>query len=298
MLALRVIIILIIVSGAIAYIGDKVGRIIGRRRLSVFGMRPRYTAVAITIVSGILIASITFGTFMVLSREARLALFGLEDLRQKIVSLEKMKNNLEKEVEVRKRGSLLFRNGEVVLTTLLPGGLTQEDSNAKLNQVLTLLDLYVANLGAELKEGSLIYISKDDFKKAVNHLSQKAEDQVLQVKVSRNVLFDEKIPVEFYFVPNHLVFSEKEEIVKSAISSDLNDPQIERELQVLLSQARITAQKNGVIPDASGSMGSIAYAEIFSTVKEIKKRKGPVSVAVVANRPIYSIGPLNVSFKL
>ncbi|NQU18126.1 MAG: DUF3084 domain-containing protein [Candidatus Saganbacteria bacterium] len=298
MLGLRVFIVLIVVAGVVSYIGDKVGRYIGRHRLSVFGMRPRFTAIVVTIISGILIAAITFTTFMVLSREARLALFGLEELRQKIFSLENVKNKLEKEVEVRRKGALLFRNKDVVLTTLIPEGLSREATSKKLKQIIGLLDLYLSNLGIKSEDSSQIYISKEKFEAAVQDLSGKDLDQVLLARVTRNVIFGEVVPIEFVNLPNRLVFSSGREIVRGEVSSGLTDPEIEKELQILLAQARLLAQKEGVIPDASGSMGSIPYAEIFSTVKEIKQKGGKVSVRIVANRPIYSIGPLNVSFSL
>ena len=46
---------LILLSGAIALVGNAVGRNIGRRRLSLVGLRPRYTAQIVTVVTGMLI---------------------------------------------------------------------------------------------------------------------------------------------------------------------------------------------------------------------------------------------------
>ncbi|OGC04248.1 hypothetical protein A2276_06580 [candidate division WOR-1 bacterium RIFOXYA12_FULL_43_27] len=291
MLAFRVIFLLIVVSGAVSYVGDKIGRYIGRRRLSLFGLRPRYTAVMVTIVSGILIATITFATFIVLSREARLALFGMEELRQKIMTLENVRNGLEKEIEVRRKGALLFRNGDIMLTTLLKGGMSRKEAAAKMVQVNSLLNLYVQKSGKVL-------IPADKLNRAAELLSQRSEDQVLRVKVLRNVIFGEAIPVEFIFTANKLVFQDGEEIVESKISPSLTDPEIEQELQALLSSAREIAEKKGVIPASSGSLGSIPYAEIFNTVKEIKKQRSLITVVVIASRPVYSIGPLSVSFSL
>ncbi|NIO64040.1 MAG: DUF3084 domain-containing protein, partial [Gammaproteobacteria bacterium] len=50
---------LVLVSGLIAYIGDIVGRRMGRKRLSLFGMRPRHTAIAVSVAAGMLITVIT-----------------------------------------------------------------------------------------------------------------------------------------------------------------------------------------------------------------------------------------------
>ncbi|GIV15629.1 MAG: hypothetical protein KatS3mg022_1064 [Armatimonadota bacterium] len=52
-------IIFIVVSGFIAYFGDWLGRYLGKRRISVWGLRPRHTAMLITSLTGSLIAFLT-----------------------------------------------------------------------------------------------------------------------------------------------------------------------------------------------------------------------------------------------
>src|SRR5688572_13364146 len=55
---------LLALCGFIAYIGDLLGRRLGKKRLSVFGLRPKHTAILLTIVTGVLIAAVTFGAAM------------------------------------------------------------------------------------------------------------------------------------------------------------------------------------------------------------------------------------------
>lgn len=50
---------LIVGSGLIAYIGDILGRRLGKARLTLWGLRPRHTAILVTSVTGILIATLT-----------------------------------------------------------------------------------------------------------------------------------------------------------------------------------------------------------------------------------------------
>ena len=56
---MRLIIILAVVGGLIAFIGDKLGSKIGKKKLSVFGLRPYYTSVLMTVITGVLIAATT-----------------------------------------------------------------------------------------------------------------------------------------------------------------------------------------------------------------------------------------------
>jgi uncharacterized protein (DUF3084 family) len=63
--------IFVVVCGFIAYWGDLLGRRMGKRRLSLFGLRPRYTAIVTTTITGMLIAIMTIALLAALSSEFR-----------------------------------------------------------------------------------------------------------------------------------------------------------------------------------------------------------------------------------
>ncbi|GAB4117647.1 MAG: DUF3084 domain-containing protein [Candidatus Caldatribacteriota bacterium] len=93
MYSLILILTLIIVSGLIASIGDYVGLKIGKKRVSIFGLRPHYTAIFITIITGILIAILTITVLTITSQDVRTALFGMEELKEQLSSLSKEVEN-------------------------------------------------------------------------------------------------------------------------------------------------------------------------------------------------------------
>ncbi len=66
---------IVLASGLIAYLGDLIGRKMGRKRLSLFGLRPRYTAIVISICAGMLIAALTLTVAFVVSKRVRDAFF-------------------------------------------------------------------------------------------------------------------------------------------------------------------------------------------------------------------------------
>lgn len=78
--------VMIVTGGAIAFIGDKLGTKIGKKRLSIFGLRPRHTSMIITVVTGILITGLSIGTMAVVSEDVRTALFGMEELNAAIAN--------------------------------------------------------------------------------------------------------------------------------------------------------------------------------------------------------------------
>jgi uncharacterized protein (DUF3084 family) len=82
------ILVLIVTGGAIAFIGDRLGSKIGKKRLSLFGLRPRHTSIVITILTGICITTLTFVAMAAVSENVRTALFGMERLNQTIRATE------------------------------------------------------------------------------------------------------------------------------------------------------------------------------------------------------------------
>ena len=76
------ILVMIITGGAIAFIGDKLGTKIGKKRLSIMGLRPRHTSMVVTVVTGCFITGFSIGFMLLISENVRTALFGMEELRQ------------------------------------------------------------------------------------------------------------------------------------------------------------------------------------------------------------------------
>jgi uncharacterized protein (DUF3084 family) len=79
--------VLVLTGGAIAFIGDRLGTKIGKKRLSIFGLRPRHTSIIITIITGICITTLTFAVMAAASENVRLALFGIDKLQGRMTDL-------------------------------------------------------------------------------------------------------------------------------------------------------------------------------------------------------------------
>jgi uncharacterized protein (DUF3084 family) len=79
--------VLAVMGGIIAYIGDKLGTKVGKRKLTIFGLRPKHTSILVTIVTGIMIATATLGVLTLVSNDVRTALFGMAALKNQLSSL-------------------------------------------------------------------------------------------------------------------------------------------------------------------------------------------------------------------
>lgn len=110
-----ILIVLAVMGGLIAYLGDKIGSKVGKRKIKLMGLRPKYTSILVTIMTGISIAVVTLGVMSVLSENARVALFGMNKLRQQQHVLEEQRDRLLAEAdklarEMQEKNDLLADN--------------------------------------------------------------------------------------------------------------------------------------------------------------------------------------------
>lgn len=81
MLGIIIVLVLMVMGGLIAFLGDKIGTKVGKKRLTMFGLRPKYTSIIVTIISGTLISFFTVAVMAVVNENIRVALFGLNKLK-------------------------------------------------------------------------------------------------------------------------------------------------------------------------------------------------------------------------
>lgn len=103
---------IIILGGAIATVGDRIGTKVGKARLSLFKLRPRKTATLITILTGMIISFSTLGVLLAFDKRLRDGIFeigrvqrllelrrqDLKETRQQLEETNKAKAKVEQEL--------------------------------------------------------------------------------------------------------------------------------------------------------------------------------------------------------
>ncbi len=75
---------LLLLGGVLSTLGDRLGSKVGKARLSLLGLRPRSTAVVITVLTGSLISAISLGLMLLVSDRLRTGLFELDQLERRL----------------------------------------------------------------------------------------------------------------------------------------------------------------------------------------------------------------------
>lgn len=70
----------LVLGGIIAALGDHLGSKVGKARLRLFKLRPRQTAIVLTVVTGTLISASTLGILFTFSKSLREGVFRLDDI--------------------------------------------------------------------------------------------------------------------------------------------------------------------------------------------------------------------------
>jgi uncharacterized protein (DUF3084 family) len=75
---------MLVLGGVLSTLGDRLGSMVGKARLSLFNLRPRKTAVVITALTGSLISALSLGLMLLVSERLRVGLFQLDQIQAKV----------------------------------------------------------------------------------------------------------------------------------------------------------------------------------------------------------------------
>ncbi len=289
---------LILVSGLVALIGNLVGRNIGRRRLAMLGLRPRYTAQVISVVTGMLITVVTLAVVLLVSNDARQALFHLQEIRQQIAQQEAQLRALQ----VR---DIVYLHDQEVLRTVIDG---REPSTAVHNRVQAFFDLAAQSARqrgvASGTDGVAVQMFPPGL--TVNDVAQDLVERhtpmVVRMIATQNTVRGQPLQATVIGFPNNLVFREGETIAAKRLDGSASRQQIESGLLELTAQVAATAKSRGVISPPFARATSppdirLDPTVLLATIDRVQTQRAPVDVRVVAEADAYTIGPVALTFR-
>lgn len=205
--------VVLILGGLLAVLGDRVGSKIGKKRLRLFNLRPRQTAIVVTILTGVVIAASSLALLFALSKSLRQGVFELDKLmaerRDSIKELEKnLKTTKKQKDTVEQELSKAKKEQEYVQKRLLTINRDFKQSRSKLDKVSSQLktmrtdiqtlakerqDLIVQRQALSEQMGKLqaeLKIRDEELKKRDEELKNKEQklsqqDQILAEKQTR-----------------------------------------------------------------------------------------------------------------
>ena len=163
---------LLILGGILSTLGDRLGTRVGKARLSIFKLRPKSTAVLITVFTGSIISAISFAIMVAFNSQLRVGLFELEDIQAKIQDREKELKALEENVYALRSGDVVISSGQSLLTKTIKID-KKNDIKKEIENILQKANLYAFNLTKtnKSKYRRILLVRKDQ--QPASHRSKK-----------------------------------------------------------------------------------------------------------------------------
>jgi uncharacterized protein (DUF3084 family) len=288
---------LIIVSGGVAYVGNLVGRATGRRRLTVFGLRPRHTAQLITILTGMIITIITVFATLLASGDARTGLFRLNELREQITTAEERLKEL-------KGGDIAYLRNQEVLREVIDGRLAQEEILRRLDGLrLRAVDLAVINgISPDLVTGAVLILDPPNvtWEAIARIIAGRSAETVVRIVSAENTLRGEALRVYVQRIDRRLVYARGTVVASGMVDGQAGRERVGRELLSLVDIAAVAAQGRLLSPPFARTsdppQAQVDVDDHRRAVAEVVARHREVRVRLVARRDITTDSALSVSF--
>ncbi len=147
----------VLLGGIIAFFADRLGRTLGKKRLTLFGLRPRHTAEVLTIIAGILIPLLTVVLMLAFSSDLRQVLFEGRKALTEVEQLRETRRSLSAEIDAQQES---LRKTRLELGTAQKGLRDARGEVARLTEAAKKLNAQTAAMSARVvalgrKYGSL-----------------------------------------------------------------------------------------------------------------------------------------------
>lgn len=288
---------IVVLAGVIAFVGDRVGHQVGRRRMTLFGLRPKYTSTIFAVGFGMLIALVVVGIVAWFNDEARQALFSINTLRDEIKTLTVQRDQLLLFV---REAPLVFRNGEPISRPVI---VSTTDDEATIERNLAELFSVVADHYSHIPDvqpypKELTPAVRAKLAALAKQLKAYAPVDAIVVPVAgENIFRHGAMSISFDVYKDGLIYR-KGETIASVRVSDGHNPQL---AGAALQQLRIAITDNAInhgmpptiadTPDASVAAFEGAYRQMTST-------RGPVVLRALAAHDIKASGPLTTELAI
>ncbi len=284
---ITLILVLALMGGLIAYLGDKLGSKIGKKRLRLFGLRPHDTSVVMTILSGILVAALTITVLTISSKEVRTALFGMKKMRAEIASLTTARDQANQELSAQ-NAKIQELDQKITEATAAADQARQQEAAAKVQMQQAQAQMQQAR--ADLGELQARYNEAND-------RLQQAQAQVKEAEAARDKLQQDVKSLEdtakklkegiVAIREGNVVFRSGEILYSGVLKGGQNADVTQKQLQDFLNQANIqVATRIGV--DPSTPVIWLNREAVEEAAQNLSRAKGDMYVRVCAAGNILS----------
>ena len=291
------ILLILILGGILSTLGDRLGSKVGKARLSVFKLRPKSTAVLITVFTGSIISAISFAIMVAFNSQLRVGLFELEDIQAKIKEREEELKKLERNLFAFRSGDVVISSGQSLITKTIQIG-EKDDIKKEIETILQQANFYAFNLTKtnKSKYRRMLLIRKDHIENLEKIISD-SRSWVVSIKSAGNILRGENYVYAFPEARLNKSITRKGEIIaRENISlENSNSESIRKKIKILLSSTLAEVKKRGSL----SSELKVNANQINNLGKNlINRKKGDIQIISKALENSQSADKVPISIEL
>ncbi|MEG3978537.1 DUF3084 domain-containing protein [Microcoleus sp. herbarium8] len=189
--------VILVLGGTIATVSDRLGTKVGKARLSLFKLRPRDTAVLVTVMAGSILSAITLAILFATSKPLRTGVFQIDEIqkrlnqaRRELKETSQEKNRVETELDgARAAQAQAKANLEQINQSLQTANAEQARTEKKLNSLRAQLNSVQAAKSKTQEQLSQVEAAKSDTEEqlaSVEAAKSRTEAQLKLVETARS----------------------------------------------------------------------------------------------------------------
>lgn len=324
----QLIMIIAVTSAVVSYVGDHLGKKIGKKRISLFGMRPRSTSTVITLLTGVAVALITLASASYTSGRVRHAFFGvnyldrqisqlnidlrdrqykLDDMEMEVFSareeLDRLKaesEGLRRSLDEMKDGVVIAAGGELLAQTVIDGDINATKVERAITELIEAAEkkLKQADQHTEHTVSTEVTVSEEERAKIMDH-SSSSPRKVLRLVAPSNIVLGQTVDGVVRIFDSRLIYTSGDLLIARSESETLSSSDSVDVVYALLRQINRRAVRDGVLPDPiTGAVGILEGQEFYDAADRLASMPGDREIAFYAANDIYTEGPVNVRVEI
>lgn len=283
-----------LIAGLIAYMGDRVGHQVGRRRLTLFGLRPKYTSTIVAVATGMMIAATVTVAAIAFSGYARAAFFHLSDLNSRVNQLQAEADELARRAH---ETNVIVYRGELLYDPYLLLSPTQ-GAGEHASLMRAFFDAVVGHLNAVyVPRGLKALASRStdaDTKKKLDAFLNSPEvtgallsgPVLVLASADQNLFVNDPIHVGFTMFPDKRIFAKRQVIAAVEITGGTEiSPRIA--IGQLLTAVRNAAIEQGMPQYYAAPFPILTAGQVERMTAEIKAGRGKYRIVARAAQDIF-----------
>lgn len=223
-------------------------------------------------------------------------------LTKTVAALDERNRLLNESMLTVREGTVLFRVGEVLSSSVLTAGQSQDETRSQLSGIMVNINNMIRQrLNITDEKAVLLYISPDEFERTVQELSNSPKDsKLIRVTAAGNIITGEPALVHVNIYDNNLVYNRGREVYTEYFTSEEIESGAELQLLHFLHNVNRSAQADGILPDPlSGNVGALTAVEMFDTISRMKAYGNTgLTLRAITTQNIFTAGPLRIEIRV